>query len=72
MVVKLELSGTYLKLEPKQHQRAGFEVHMLQGGCGWSNFSYSSGGNAIAPESRCYFRGRLVLLASSGRTNQKM
>lgn len=45
---------------------------MLQGGCGWSNFSYSSGGNAIAPESRCYFRGRLHLLASSGRTNQKM
>lgn len=61
-VMKSELGGTYLKLEPAySHQRAGFEVHMLQCGCSRSNFSYSSGGNAIAPGSRLLFQRKIAL-----------
>lgn len=58
VVTKLELGGTYLKLEPAE---GWFEVLMLQCGCSWSNFSYSSGGNAIAPESRLLFQREIAL-----------
>lgn len=67
-IMKLELSGTCLKLEPAE--RAGFEAHMLRCGGSWSNFSCSSGGNAIASKPSLLFQRDIAPAGLGGVTRK--